>query len=231
MLEFKRLKHVRVLLEYDEDGASRPLISSTYGNYLPLHLLVTLDGDYWAFDREDVTATAKMIFEMHPDALLCQARHRIDGRLAFPFNLTNSHTGRSGPVSEFLRIQLRDFTRFCSSSGGEFPLIEAISSNVSVGVIHLLVTRHLADQVLIRDDGRNSPIHAAAKQGRVDVINYLLERHSLPVSDENSDGRLPIELLAESNANVEDVSYTEAIWRMLLANPDFCRVDLQPSSA
>mmetsp|Transcript_36848 Transcript_36848/g.88100 ORF Transcript_36848/g.88100 Transcript_36848/m.88100 type:complete len:106 (-) Transcript_36848:372-689(-) len=87
------------------------------------------------------------------------------------------------------------------------------------------------NQVLIRDDRLNSPIHGAAKKGRVDVINYLLERHSLPVADENSDGRLPIELLAESNADVEDACYSEAIWRMLLANPDFCRVDRQPSSA
>mmetsp|Transcript_36848 Transcript_36848/g.88099 ORF Transcript_36848/g.88099 Transcript_36848/m.88099 type:complete len:109 (-) Transcript_36848:623-949(-) len=87
-----------------------------------------------ASDREDVTATVKMIFEMHPDALLCQARRRTDGRLVFPINLTE---GKRGHVFEFLRMQLRDFNRFCSGSTEECPLIEAISSNVSTGVIHL----------------------------------------------------------------------------------------------
>ena len=226
-LELNRLKHVRVILEYDEDGASRPLISSTYDNYLPLHFAARRLDRGSSCDRGDVAATVQMIFEMHPDALLCQARNRTDGSLVFPFHLTNDREER-GPVSEFLRRRLRDFNRYCSGSREEFPLIVAISSNVSTGVIRLLVTRHLADQVLVRDDRLNSPIHAAAKKGRVDVMNFLLEHHSLPVSDENSDGRLPIELLAESNANPEEVCYQEAIWRMLLANPDFCRVDLQP---
>ena len=56
-----------------------------------------------------------------------------------------------------------------------------------------------------------------------DSISMLLEKYAAAsVSKRNADGKLPIDLLWESNevSDRESVEYTESIFRLIRANPE-----------
>ena len=53
------------------------------------------------------------------------------------------------------------------------------------------------------------------------MVNCLLERGVPSVSEPNGDGKLPIDLLWESDeVNRDSLEYMEANWLLLLAHPE-----------
>jgi hypothetical protein len=64
-------------------------------------------------------------------------------------------------------------------------------------------------------------------------VKYLLEANILSVSERNNDNKLAIHLLFECGENTldtdtrESMEYVEAVWQLLLANPEVVR-DFMP---
>ena len=51
-------------------------------------------------------------------------------------------------------------------------------------------------------------------------MSYFINMSTVSVSSRNSDGKLPIELLAESESDKDSLAYVEALWQMIRAYPD-----------
>merc|ERR1711862_32816 len=77
----------------------------------------------------------------------------------------------------------------------------------------------------VRDSRDQYPLHHACRGGNCDVINYLLGVEITGSSVRNTDGMLPIELmLFSSDSDNDSLTYHEAVFRLLKANPEFVPV-------
>jgi len=153
-------------------------------------------------------------------------------------------------VSEFLQQQRNDFTvlsesplpvheAICSNKTlgvvkllvDKFPnQLTAVDNEgrlplhlaCKLGKLHIVEYLVGMDQgsLLARDAHQNHPLHYACQFGRCDVVNYLLEVEAVLVSEQNKIGKLPFRLLVESDCDKDDLSYAEAVWRLLVASPD-----------
>ena len=111
---------------------------------------------------------------------------------------------------------------------GSIPLHLACESGKEVGFVkHFL--RANGNSISVLDGKGNSPLHLACCKGKSESVNALLEESELSVSDQNDNGKLPIELLVEADTEKDSVDYIEAIWRLLVASPEtvkmFCSAD------
>ena len=80
------------------------------------------------------------------------------------------------------------------------------------------------DALRVHDSRKQYPLHHACLGDNCDVINYLLGVKITGASARNTDGMLPIELLFSSVCNNESLTYHEAVFRLLKANPEFVPV-------
>lgn len=87
------------------------------------------------------------------------------------------------------------------------------------------MTKWFNDQLSVHDEDHNSPIHHACKEGRIDIVKFLLDKQPVSGLEQSSDGKFPIEMLLEASECIDrdSVDYTEAVWRLLLANPEAIR--------
>ena len=99
----------------------------------------------------------------------------------------------------------------------DFPLHESIQGNATLGVFKLLFDK--CSFLSEPDADRNYPLHVACEEGHCGVINYILKVSTVAVSEQNSNSKLPIELLLESDCDKDDLQYIEALWRLLAASP------------
>ena len=75
------------------------------------------------------------------------------------------------------------------------------------------------------DENKDSILHYACRGGNLEVVKYLLGNHSSLVAsvEANRKGKLPLHLLCEAGKDKVDcdgAEYVEAIWLMLLSNPE-----------
>ena len=105
-----------------------------------------------------------------------------------------------------------------------FPLHIACEFS-SVQVVQYLVEAY-SRSVDHCDDNKDSILHYACRGGNLGVVKYLLksQAHLVASATVNAKGELPIHLLCESGKGVEDdiesAEYIEAIWQLLLVNPE-----------
>jgi len=109
---------------------------------------------------------------------------------------------------------------------GRLPLHVACQHHDSATVVQYLIG--LADVTLDAIDRQgNTVLHYACRGAKYDTIALLLETYdALSVSKRNAHGKLPIDLLWESN-EVEDrgsVEYTESVFRLLAAYPEIVMI-------
>ena len=63
-------------------------------------------------------------------------------------------------------------------------------------------------------------IHIACQLGNFEIINFLLEKSECGLSEKNSDGKLPIQLLLfDADCDRKSLEYTAAVHLLLLKNP------------
>jgi len=85
--------------------------------------------------------------------------------------------------------------------------------------------------------GNNTALHYACRGAKYDTIALLLDNYdSVSVSKRNAHGKLPIDLLWESNTveNRESIEYTESVFRLLKAYPEMImgiNIQMQTASA
>jgi len=70
------------------------------------------------------------------------------------------------------------------------------------------------------DSEQDYPLHRACRAGHYDTVSYFIQISTVSVSSRNRDGKLPIELLAESKSNKDSLAYVEALWQIIKAFPD-----------
>eukprot|EP00984_Skeletonema_dohrnii_P028853 scaffold19012_cov96-Skeletonema_dohrnii-CCMP3373.AAC.1 len=107
-------------------------------------------------------------------------------------------------------------------NSGALPLHIACQHHESASVVQYLVgldptTLEAADR-----DG-NTALHLACHFARHEIIALLLDKFdAVSVSKRNAHGKLPIDLLLESNEveDKESVEYTESVFRLLTAYPE-----------
>ena len=95
-----------------------------------------------------------------------------------------------------------------------FPLHIACEFSTACVVEYLL---GLSENDLQKD----STLHYAIRGGNLGAVKCLLEKGVPSVSEPDSDGKLPVQLLWESDrVDRDSVEYVEANWRFLLAYPE-----------
>ena len=93
----------------------------------------------------------------------------------------------------------------------EFSTVDVVQHMLGLLDIHL----HTVDLQ------RDSTLHYACRGGNLGVIKFLLERGVPSVSEPNSDGKLPVHFLWDSNrVDRDSVEYVDAVWRLLLSHPE-----------
>lgn len=69
------------------------------------------------------------------------------------------------------------------------------------------------------DANGNSTLHCACIGGACDVVSYLMQKQNSFVSVRNRDGKIPFQLLTESNVS-QSTDFVEATWLLLVAHPE-----------
>ena len=105
-----------------------------------------------------------------------------------------------------------------------FPLHVACEFS-SVKVVRFLVEEHDGIPIHQLDTNKDSVLHYACRGGNLEVVKYLLDNHTPLVAsvEVNGNGELPLHLLCEAGKDkidVDSAEYVEAIWLMLLSNPE-----------
>eukprot|EP00984_Skeletonema_dohrnii_P017206 scaffold7783_cov85-Skeletonema_dohrnii-CCMP3373.AAC.7 len=104
-------------------------------------------------------------------------------------------------------------------NSGLIPLHVACVHHDSVKVVQFLIGLDATTLDAVDREG-NTALHLACRNGRHDNIALLLDKFdAVSVSKRNARGKLPIDLLWESN-EVEDresIEYTECVFRLLKA--------------
>jgi len=107
-------------------------------------------------------------------------------------------------------------------NSGTLPLHVACQHHNSTKVIQYLVG--LDTSILDAIDRKgDTALHYACRSAKYDNIALLLEKYdAVSVSKRNAHGKLPIDLLWESNAveDRESIEYTESVFRLLTAYPE-----------
>ena len=102
------------------------------------------------------------------------------------------------------------------------PLHVACEHHDSASVVQHLLSLDATVLDAVDRDG-NTALHCACRGAKHDTISMLLENYdAISVSKRNANGKLPIELLWESNevSDRESLKYTECVFRLLCANPE-----------
>eukprot|EP00956_Cyclotella_meneghiniana_P009567 scaffold13204_cov66-Cyclotella_meneghiniana.AAC.6 len=110
-----------------------------------------------------------------------------------------------------------------SDNQGLLP-IQIACELCSAEVVKFL-TSTIDDCFTIRDHNKNYLLHYACRGGNIDVVRHLLKAgHTRSVCKKNKDGMLPIHLLnefvKERWCEENDTKYVEALWLLLLAEPE-----------
>ena len=106
-------------------------------------------------------------------------------------------------------------------STGALPLHLACQYHDSLNVVQYLID---LDPTTLQgvDNVHNTALHYACHEAKYDLIAMLLENYdSVSVSKRNTYGKLPIEVLLESNKIIdrECVEYIDCVFRLLKAHP------------
>ena len=111
-------------------------------------------------------------------------------------------------------------------SSGALPLHIACQHHDSADVIGYLIGLHTLTLDAL-DRGKNTALHYACRGAKYETIALLLEKYSTAsLSKTNDHGKLPIDLLWESNAveDRESVGYTGSIFQLVRANPEMVTI-------
>ncbi|KAK1734116.1 hypothetical protein QTG54_015119 [Skeletonema marinoi] len=118
------------------------------------------------------------------------------------------------------------------------PLHVACVHHDSVKVVQFLIGLAATTLDAVDREG-NSALHLACRVARHDIIALLLDKFdAVSVSKRNAHGKLPIDLLWESNAVIdldrESIDFTESVFRLLKAYPEMImgiNIQMQTASA
>ena len=107
-------------------------------------------------------------------------------------------------------------------NSGSLPLHVACQHHNSTAVIQYLVGLDKSALEAV-DNEHNTALHYACRSAKYETITMLLDEYdAVSISKQNADGKLPLDLLLESNV-VSDrgsIEYTETIFRLLRAYPE-----------
>ena len=107
-------------------------------------------------------------------------------------------------------------------NSGSLPLHMACQHHDSTGVIQYLVELDTSTLEAV-DNEHNTALHYACRSAKYETIASMLEKYdAVSISKQNADGKLPLDLLLESNevSDRESIEYTESIFRLLRAYPE-----------
>ena len=203
--------------------------------------------NYTHYNIEEAIQIIKILFDAHPEAIednrsapnihryhqqiqtfineeLVYARqakdHRLmttpDGNGRLPLHRALQNNVRLGSIKFFdpFAVQFPD-------SSGALPLHIACQHHDSVSVVQYLVELDTTILIALDGDG-NTVLHYACRGAKYGTIALLLEKYdAASVSKTNAQGKLPVDLLWDSN-EVEDresLEYTESVFRLLKAYP------------
>jgi ankyrin repeat protein len=213
------LEVLRFLVRNDKRGISAKPVRTE--NTIVSHPDTPL---HYAAEKEGSLAAIQYLFNAYPEALNIEAT-RFNPRIARPssyhveFLTPIKLARRSGHTEavEFFQSQLETLSMYRAQTS---PLLCAVQEKAALGIVKLLANE-CKNYKSICDENNNTPLHHACILGRVDIINYLLEKWPMHGNGQNDDVKLPMDLLLETS-NCEDrdsLDYIEAVWHLLVANP------------
>lgn len=178
---------------------------------LPLHLV----GEF-----HDDLEIINLIFNAHPEAM--DVRDEDGDTPMDKARETEEYEEGNVVVVNFLQCQdqLRRQARARARENTTTPIHFALlSKDVSVGVLKLLLADY-PKSLQKHDLEHYHAIHIACQLGNFEIINFLLEKSECGLSEKNSDGKLPIQLLLfDADCDRKSLEYTAAVHLLLLKNP------------
>ena len=141
-----------------------------------------------------------------------------DGHL--PLHKALQNNVRLGSI-KLLAKGLPNAVRYPDNSGA-LPLHLACMHHKSAGVVQYLCELDATTLEAV-DHENNTALHYACRVAKFETIGLLLEEYdAVSVSKQNAEGKLPIEVLWESDEVVdrESVEYTECVFRLMRAYPE-----------
>ena len=188
----RQAKDLRLMTNPDENGQ------------LPLHTAL----------RNNVTlGSIKLLVKGNPDAL-----QSADNNGALPLHVACEHS--LGAIE--LLAKGNPSALQSADNSGRLPLHLACQHRDSSKVIDFLGGFDPSTLDAVDGEG-NSALHLACRNAKYVTIRMLLENFdAVSVSKRNADGKLPIELLWESNVveDRESIEYTESVFQLLKAFPE-----------
>ena len=141
-----------------------------------------------------------------------------NGRL--PLHTALQNNVRLGSIKLLVKGNLLA-VRYPDNSGA-LPLHIACMHHESTRVVQYLIEfdETTLDAV---DHENNTALHYACRGAKYETITLLLEEYgaAASVSKQNAEGKLPIDLLCESNkVDRESIEYTESVYRLMRAYPE-----------
>jgi len=198
-------------------------------------IMVIYDAYPEAIEDDDIVFDIESYHEQVIAFMICQldySRQATDHRLMttpdekgqLPLHTALCNNVRLGSIKLLVKGNLSAIRSIDDS--GRLPLHVACQHHDSATVVQYLIG--LADVTLDAIDRQgNTVLHYACRGAKYDTIALLLETYdALSVSKRNAHGKLPIDLLWESN-EVEDrgsVEYTESVFRLLAAYPEIVMI-------
>ncbi|KAK1734117.1 ankyrin repeat domain-containing protein [Skeletonema marinoi] len=154
--------------------------------------------------------------------------HRLmttpDGNGRLPLHTALQHNVRLGSIK--LLVKGNPSAIRNSDTNFAMPLHLASQHHNSSNVVQYLVGLDTSTLDAVDKEG-GTALHYACRGAKYDTIALLLEKYdAVSVSKRNAKGKLPIDLLWESN-EVEDrgsIEYTEGVFRLLKAYPEMVMV-------
>jgi hypothetical protein len=160
-----------------------------------------------------------MVYNKFPQAI-----HEMDNKEFTPVDVCRTYDTKTFLERQSLWVK-QATEGILEDNLNRFPLFSFIrSSEVTLGTAKLMVNAHPMT-LLSRDFRHCNPIHYACAHGHVQIVNYILDTSHHGVASYNREGKLPIELLLfRQRVNRDSLSYVEAVFRLLLADPNVVRI-------
>ena len=200
---------IKVIYDADPEAIESQLIASTSTGRYP----ETCHPQMQAFVSSQMGYS-----RLASNSLLMNARGE-NGRLVLHIALENESSVRLGSIKLLVKgnpnaVQTPD-------NDGALPLHVACMHHESTSVVQYLVGLDTTTLEAVDHDD-NTPLHYACRGAKYETIALLLDKYNaMSVSKRNAEGKLPIDVLCESDEVAEEsIEHLESLFRLLRVFPE-----------
>ena len=223
----KSLLHASCEVEYDDSNeeAGIKMIKTLYDAYPEAIEDCRIKAGIQRF-RQQVQKFIRreLVYARLAEDIRLMTTSDVNGRL--PLHRALQNNVRLGSIKLLVKGNPYAIAMRNSDNIFAMPLHIACEHHDSAVVVQYLLDLLDAETLQSFDIDNNTALHYACRGAKYDTIALLLEKYAALVSKRNVDGKLPIDLLWESNEvqDRESVEYTGSVFQLLRAQPEMLAI-------